>query len=154
MIKTTTHNLSKFLHHRSITTEEKHFRKIHSILITLTPLTDRKTTVKRLTISQFFNKRILRAQESHDSSYFHQVFPPFSPATRPEESVFLATNVAREMANRHWRYFRERLRKPEFRFTAMSPIYIWRGQAALIICVRYCRSMDHSRPETTMEPAS
>lgn len=50
MIKTTTHNLSKFLHHRSITTEEKHFRKIHSILI-VTSLTDRKT-VNNLTISQ------------------------------------------------------------------------------------------------------
>lgn len=50
------------------------------------------------------------------------------------------------MPKRHWPCFREWLRKPEFRFTAMSPIYIWRGQAALIICVRYCRSMDHSRP--------
>lgn len=58
----------------------------------------------------------------------------------------LRPNVAREMPKRHWPRFREWLRKPEFRFTAMSPIYIWRGQAALIICVRYCRSMDHSRP--------
>lgn len=29
-------------------------------------------------------------------------------------------------------------------FHRHAPTYIWRGRAALIICVRYCRSMDHS----------
>lgn len=126
-----------------------------TVLITLiSPLTDHKTTKLTIShehISPSVRIRIRFLAFSRNGLSFPAIFatriiilPPCDQ--KKERECILVTNVPREMPKRHWPCFREWLRKPEFRFTAMSPIYIWRGQAALIICVRYCRSMDHSRP--------